>query len=317
MLRANVAVALAAVCFGTTFGVVQGAVAHVSPESFIAVRFLIAGAVLLGLARRRRLERGVVGAGLACGVPLLAGFLLQTIGLRHTTTSVSAFVTYLLVVMVPVMSAFVLRRLPSPAVVAGVVAAAVGLGLLTAPRGGFGLGAALTLGSAFAFALNIVLLGRWAPRFDPVQLTVVQLLVVGLGSVVPGALTGGYRFGPGPLLAAVYTALVPTALAVWLQVWGQRRVGPTRTSLLLMLEPVTAALIGYGHGERLGPAGLLGAGLILLGIAVAEVGPGRLTTRTGRMKLVAPASGAGETPDQEPSGRGRAGAEAVGAGARG
>jgi drug/metabolite transporter (DMT)-like permease len=64
-----------------------------------------------------------------------------------------------------------------------------------------------------------------------------------------------------------------SALALGLQIWGQRQVGPTRTSLLLMIEPVSAAVIGAIIGEHLGWAGVAGAGLILAGIVVAELRP--------------------------------------------
>jgi drug/metabolite transporter (DMT)-like permease len=64
-----------------------------------------------------------------------------------------------------------------------------------------------------------------------------------------------------------------SALAFGLMVWAQRRVGPSRTALLLMLEPVFAGLAGYLAGEHLGALGVAGAALILVGIAVAEFGP--------------------------------------------
>jgi drug/metabolite transporter (DMT)-like permease len=43
----------------------------------------------------------------------------------------------------------------------------------------------------------------------------------------------------------------------------------------LMIEPVSAAFIGYAVGERLGTGGVLGAALILVGVTVAEVGDAR------------------------------------------
>jgi drug/metabolite transporter (DMT)-like permease len=55
-------------------------------------------------------------------------------------------------------------------------------------------------------------------------------------------------------------------------VYGQRVLGPTRTALLLMLEPVSAAVIGFAIGERLGVDGAVGAVLILTGVLLAELG---------------------------------------------
>ena len=273
--RADVAVLAAAVLFGTTFVVVRDAVADVDVVPFLAVRFSVGAAVLAPFALRgdrARSEPGLVRAGLACGLALLAGYVFQTVGLQYTTTAVSAFVTYLLVVMVPVLSAVVLRRPPGRQTLAGVVLATAGLFLLTGRGTGLGLGKGelLTLGCAAAFAVHIILLAEMSPRYDTVRLTAVQLAVVAGACALPGLWLGGYAFTGRAWLAAVYTGAAVSALGFALQVWGQRRVGPTRTSLLLMLEPVSAAFVGVLIGERLGWAGGAGAALILAGIAVAE-----------------------------------------------
>jgi len=282
LVRAHLAVVLAAISFGSTFIPVQDAIRRVDPVPFLGVRFLT-GTVLLGLFLARiggwsRLRQpAVIRGGLRAGVPLLAGYLLQTFGLRYTSTPVSAFITYLLVVFVPVLGAFWLGRLPHGRVVVGVVLATAGLFLLTGAHLHVGLGELLTLGCAVTFAVNILEIDRAVganPEYhDVVAVAVVQLGVVAVGCLLPGFFLGGYRMPGSALGAAVYTGVACSALAFGLQVWGQRRVGPTRTALLLMIEPVTAAIVGWVDGQPLGATGLAGAGLILVGILVAEVLP--------------------------------------------
>jgi drug/metabolite transporter (DMT)-like permease len=272
----------AGVLFGSTFVVMKDAVDRVAPVPFIAARFLIGAVALAPFALRRRQGPGHVGAARAafwCGAALLAGYICQTVGLQYTSASVSAFITYLLVVMVPVIAAMTVRRLPTPPTVAGVVLATGGLVLLTGHGVALSKGEAWTLACALAFAVHIVLVSELSPRFDTAVFTAWQLLFVGAGAVVIGAFTGGYDF-PASVWLAAYTGLVVTAIAFSLQIWGQRRVGPTRTSLLLMIEPVAAAGFGYAAGDRLGAAAVAGALLILAGIAVAEV-PALLTNRSG------------------------------------
>ena len=271
--RASLALVAAATLFGSTFLVMQGAVEDVEPVPFLVVRFAFGLVVLLPLAARRgRPAPGLVRAGVIAGLALTVGYVLQTVGLQYTTTSVSAFVTYLLVVFVPLLAALVLRRPPALASLVGVGLAVAGLVLLTTGGGvGLGRGELLTLGCALAFAVHILVLADVAPRFDVVQLNVVQFSVVCGVLFVPGLIGGGYRFGAEPLLAALYTGVVVTALAFGLQVWGQRRVSATRTALLLLIEPVAAAVLGYLTGERLGLAGAAGALLILGGIVLSEV----------------------------------------------
>ena len=269
-LRAHVAVVAAAILFGTTFVMVKDAVADVGPVPFLAVRFLVGAAVMAPFARRGPRQPGLWRAGLLCGVALLLGYVFQTVGLQYTTSSVSAFVTYLLVVMVPVISALTLRKVPTPPTIAGVVLATAGLFLLTGRGVHLGKGELLTLGCALSFAVHIVLLAHFAPRFDTTKLNGIQLLVVGGVCLVPGVWLGGYGFTARAWLAAAYTGVAVSGIALGLQLWGQRRVGPTRTSLLLMIEPVSAAVLGYAVGDRLGASGVVGALLILAGIAVAE-----------------------------------------------
>jgi drug/metabolite transporter (DMT)-like permease len=270
-LRAHVAVIAAAVLFGTTFVMVKDAVADVGPVPFLAVRFLVGALAMAPFARRGPSQPGVWRAGLVCGTALLLGYVFQTVGLQYTTSSVSAFVTYLLVVMVPVISALTLRKVPTPPTIAGVVLATAGLFLLTGRGVHLGKGELLTLGCALSFAVHIVLLAHFAPRFDTTKLNGIQLLVVGGACLVPGLWLGGYEFTARAWLAAAYTGVAVSGLALGLQLWGQRQVGPTRTSLLLMIEPVSAAFLGYAVGDRLGAGGVVGAVLILAGIAVAEL----------------------------------------------
>jgi drug/metabolite transporter (DMT)-like permease len=267
---AHWALVVTAFFFGTTFLAVKDAVADAQPVPFLAARFLIGAAVVLPLAARRPSPSGATRAGAICGAILLAGYLCQTIGLQYLSSSVSVFITYLLVLIVPLLSALALRRPPTAPTFVGIALATVGLFMLHGATLSVGKGELLTLGCAFFFAVHIVLLADFAPRFDPMRLNAVQLTVVGGACLVPGFFLGGYDFSLSVWLAAIYTGIAASALAFGLMVWAQQRVGPSRTALLLMLEPVFAAVAGVIAGEHLGLLGATGAALILAGILVAE-----------------------------------------------
>lgn len=274
---ADLGLLVAAFFFGSTFVVVKDAVADAEPIPFLGARFLVAAAVMWLVARRAPRDPGVVPAGAVCGVVLLAGYVLQTVGLQRTSATTSAFITYLLVVIVPVLSAVVLRRPPGLATAAGIALAVGGLALLTGTGLRLRTGELLTVLCALAFAIHIVLLGVYAPRHDWRRLTAVQLTVVGLGCAVPGFAMGGYGFSASVWVGAVYTAIAASAVAFGLMTWAQRRVSPSRTGLLLMLEPVFAALLAIRAGEHFGGRAAAGAALILAGVAVSEVSRGRST----------------------------------------
>lgn len=272
--RAAGAVLIAALLFGSTFVVMRDSVDAASPSAFLAARFGVGGLVLLAVARRRvPMPRGVLVPALVTGTALLVGYVLQTVGLQYTETSTSAFITYLLVVLVPVFAALHHRQLPSGRVAAAVAVTTFGLWLLTGGIDAIGKGEVLTLGCAAAFAFHVLFIGHWAPRYDVAWFMAVQLLWVSAVCFAPGLAQGGYSFGREAWRGAIYTGIGASAVALTLQAYGQKLLPPTRTALILMIEPVSAAVIGYAIGERLGAAGWLGGLLILGGVVLAETGP--------------------------------------------
>lgn len=273
----DLALVVAALCFGGTFVVVQSAIETVEPVPFLAVRFLLGAAILWPIARRRPAHPGEWRDGALAGAMLVVGYVFQTIGLQYTSSATSAFITYLLVVFVPLLSFVVFRRRPHPITLVGIVVAVLGLVLLTDPGGsgqGFGKGELLTLGCAVAFAGHVVVLGQSAARQDAVRLAAIQITVVGAALLLPGFAAGGYGDMRGaPLAAAVATALMATAIAFLLQVTGQQTVPPARAAILLLIEPVFAAIVAGARGEGLNATQLLGAALILVAVVLSEVLP--------------------------------------------
>ena len=264
----------AAFIFGTTFTTVKRATRDVAPMPFIAVRFLVGALVLTPFAARRPRTRGVARAGLVAGLALSVGYVAQTIGLQYIDESTSAFITYMLVVFVPLIAAVLTRTRPTRTAMAGVALAAVGLFFLSyGGRGlGVGRGESLTLLCALGFASHIIVLDRFAGRQDVFWLNIVQLATVGLICLVPGALSGGYRFPLSAWLAAIYLGVAASAAAFVLQTWAQTHIEPTRASLLLILEPVFAAVFSAVLGHPLGARGAVGAACIFVGIVVVERG---------------------------------------------
>jgi len=99
---------------------------------------------------------------------------------------------------------------------------------------------------------------------------------------VPAAVRQGLGdLSPTAWFAIVFTGVACSAVALSLQLWGQRRIPPARAALILLLEPVFAGLVSFVDGERLGSVELLGAVVILGAIVLAELGPRRATVVAG------------------------------------
>jgi drug/metabolite transporter (DMT)-like permease len=274
------ALVLAAFFFGVTFPLVHDALEDVTPFAYLTLRFTIAVVALLPFAvhvmRTHPGERRVlVHAGLLAGVLLFAGYAFQTVGLQYTSPSTSAFITGLYVVMTPVIESLVRRRLPALSVCVGIMVATVGLFMLTGAELDVGKGELLTLGCAAAFAVWIVFQGAYANRIHPLPFTSLQMAVVAVLCVPATAVQGTGHFTGRAWFAVAFTGVVCSSIALSLQVWGQRRIAPSRAALILLSEPVFAGIAGYVNGERLGAVELVGAAVILAGIAISELVPGR------------------------------------------
>jgi len=270
---------LVTLIWGSTFVLIKRSVAQFPVYAFLSLRFSLAVLVLALLFRRRlrNLNRSTAGAGLLIGLFLFSGYAFQTVGLRYTSASKAGFITGLSVVMVPILSAMLLRRRPEPLAILGVILATAGLALLTLGRDLTpARGDLIVFGCAVSFALHITAVSKYAPHTDALALTILQVGAVAILSTVASLLTERW---PQPIpvsiyLAAAFTGVLATALAFAIQNSVQRFSTPTHTALIFAAEPVFAAVFGYLLAdERLTRSGVVGCVLILLGMVVAELRP--------------------------------------------
>jgi drug/metabolite transporter (DMT)-like permease len=278
--QAELALLLNTVIWGATFTTVKNALSDASPVLFVAVRFGLAGIVLL-LLYARKLNLRVLPPGTFVGLLLFAGYAFQTMGLRFTSPSKSAFITGLAIPMVPLISAIVYRRRPRPAELAGVLAATIGMGLMTLQDVHLQVnpGDVLTLLCAVAFAGHIVALGyfsEWATHrgLGFQALAVWQIVTAAVFGFVSFSWldTPHWQMSSRLSIALAITGLLATAFAFTVQTWAQRYTTPTRTALIYALEPVFAW--GFSWllaGELLSRRATLGAILILAGILLVEL----------------------------------------------
>jgi drug/metabolite transporter (DMT)-like permease len=261
--------------WGITFVQIKDAVELYPLFAFLAVRFAIATATLAPFSHRplRALPRRGWLAGSLLGLLLAAGYALQTAGLERTTVSNAGFITGLYVVFTP-LAAVVLLRVRVPLVVwAGVGLATAGLALLSGVGGGDALGDLLVLLGSAAYSVQIALMERYAPRYDPLAFTFVEMLAAFAGFAVVAVALGQLELPRGWVVwgALLVTGVFASALAFLVQTWAQRRLSATRTALAFAMEPAWTALFGYWlAGDRLGGLAWTGAALIMAGIVVAE-----------------------------------------------
>jgi drug/metabolite transporter (DMT)-like permease len=267
------------VFWGTSFAIIKEALDETPPENLLFIRFFLACLVLLpvGWRRRKTWSGELLKPGILIGFLLFTAFFTQAWGLVFTTASRSGFITGLSVILVPLLSIFVFRHMPPRLALVGAGLAFFGLYLLTSADPAqalpFNWGDFLTLICAVFWAAHILALGRYSPGGDTFWLTFVQLVTSCLGSLGWVSLTGklDLMVSIGVWGAATYLAVSCTVLAYLGQTWAQARTTPTRTAIILSMEPVFAAFFAwFWLGERMGLWGWMGAGLILCGIILTE-----------------------------------------------
>lgn len=265
------------IIWGGTFLAVQIGVSGGGPLFFVGLRFAAATIALLTVSWRwmRGLTLYEIGAGSLIGLAIMGGYCLQTVGLQWIPSSKSAFITALYVPFVPLLQLLVLRRRPQVMAWVGIVLAFAGLVLLAGPDGSSiegNLGEILTLIGAVSIAAEIILIGGFAGKVNARRVTVIQLGAASFLSFAMSAVTGEALPQFGLLYVGMAAGLgVASAGIQFAMNWAQRTVPPTRATLIYAGEPVWAGIVGRLAGEHFTPAGLVGAGLIVLGIIVSEL----------------------------------------------
>jgi drug/metabolite transporter (DMT)-like permease len=281
--QADLALALVAIIWGSTFVVVKQALADISTLYFLFLRFAMASVCLALLftpgfrkMKGSEIRRGL-GGGAIAGLFLWLGYILQTFGLKYTSAGNSGFLTGLYIVLVPLISAAIFRRRPGGREMAGILIATAGMVVMTLPSLESSLhmnrGDLLTLACAAAFACHLLIVGYYSQR--------ERTEAVALGQIGCAAILSGFALTIEPprviwsravLLALALTAVFATAAAFALQTWAQRYTTPTRTALIFALEPVVALMVAVSlGGEALTLYAVAGGALILAGILAVEL----------------------------------------------
>jgi drug/metabolite transporter (DMT)-like permease len=291
-LRAYLLMLFTVAVWGTTFVLIKDALADATPLAFNLVRMTLAFLVLAVAYRRhwREVNRGQLVAGAIVGFFLAMGYQFQTAGLVKTTPSKSAFITGLVVVLVPLFSIVPKLRPPGTKpprwnAFVGALLAFAGILLLTIPATSAGLlpdftsiniGDLLTLGCAVGFAFHCIALGHASPRirFQPLALLQIGFCAFFMALSTPLIEHPHIQITARLCIALSVAAVLATAAAFSIQSWAQSILPATHTALLITLEPVFAWITSFlVMGERLGLRPASGAILILAGIALTELMP--------------------------------------------
>ncbi|MDE7321855.1 MAG: DMT family transporter [Lachnospiraceae bacterium] len=254
---------MAATVWGVAFVAQSVGMDYVGPYTFVAVRNVVALAVLVPCAavmdksrkkmggqppQYKRDKKTLVIGGICCGICLFAASTLQQFGVKYTTVGKAGFITAMYLVLVPVFGIF-LKKKTGLKVWTAVGLASLGLYLLCITTGDFHLqkGDLYMLGCAAIFAIHILVVDYFSPLVDGVKLSCVQTLT----NAVLGAVMMLLFEQPhlSDILAAwlpvLYAGALSSGVGYTFQIIGQKGMNPTAASLILSLESVISVLAGW------------------------------------------------------------------------
>jgi drug/metabolite transporter (DMT)-like permease len=273
---------LTPVIWGTTFPAAKVALRHVSPWAFVAWSrglglVAIAAVLLVWRPPREAWTPGLVPAGALLGALMTAGYMLQTVGIDHTSATNAGFITVLYVVLAPAGAALIGRHRPDRVDGACIALALAGLALLSIRDGGLRAGDLIVLAGAAAFAGHIVAVDVLVDRHAAAPLALAQMAASAILTAAVALPTGAHAGEVASLWwIFVLTGVLGSGIAFSVQVMAQRSLSPVRASILLAAEALVAALVAaIWLGERLSPRAWVGAGAVLVAIAISELHPRR------------------------------------------
>ena len=297
-LKGSLILITAALIWGLAF-VVQSDVADlIPPFTFNALRSVVGAAALYifwlfterkktktFFPKEKPLRKNYYLGAVICGVCLAISINFQQFGIAAypegaASEARSGFITALYVILVPIFSMILKKKVGLP-VWAGVVIAVAGVYLLCFSGGvsGIYLGDLLVFLCAVSFSLHIMSVDKYVSYTGGVKLSILQFSVAAVISFVLAFIFEWNQIEISNILSAVpqilYMGVMSSGVAYTLQIVGQKYAEPTVASISMSLESVFAALGGWViSGNVLHTREFIGCILVFAAIVVAQL-PGK------------------------------------------
>ena len=236
------------------------------------IAFIIAG--LIFLPKMLRIKKQTIYYAMIQGALLFLVFALSLFGLKTTSAGNAGFILSLTVVLVPIFTSFIEKRLPSRSVSIAIVSTMVGILVLTLKDSfSFQIGDILVAIAAICYSVYLILNSKFTKNVESISYGVYQL---GVAGVLGGLFTLAFETPKIPTTSVGWIAIlglgiICTAFCFIAQAVVQQYSSPTHTGLIFSLEPIFAALFAAIFlGEILTLKLLIGGGFILAGNLVAQ-----------------------------------------------
>lgn len=264
--------------WGISFTFVKVGIGSGFPYVFLFYKFSIAFVVLsiLFFNRLKNICKDTLKIGILIAIPLLAGNFLQSIGLKYTTVSNSAFITGLDVLLIPILKYAVYKKKVANKIWLACIIALIGLYIIVVKDGlSLNYGDLWIVACAFAFAFYVLQVGKYSTEADPIPSVIILMLFCAVGSGIFGIFDGesvwipvNFDFWQGVLFAGLFA----TAFMYTVQNIGQRYLSEEKVAMTYLFEPIFATIAGIIIlGEKFTQEIFIGGSLIFVAMLIVEL----------------------------------------------
>ncbi len=283
----------AALIWGSSFVSQSAAMDHIGPFTFNACRSFVGFLVLIPVVcffrkmslkekplskeEEKGLNKRSVSAGIVCGLALVIASSFQQVGISMTTAGKAGFITALYIIMVPILSVFLGRKIPLIIWLSAIISLIGFYFLCIQEDFSMGQGDFYCLICALCFSIQIMTIDHFTEedsRVDPVMMSMTQFFVVGVVSLIltlifeTPVISDIIKAG-GSIL---YAGALSSGIAYTFQILGQKHTSPAVAPLIMSLESVFAVLFGWLLlGESMNSREILGCFLVFTAVMLSQI----------------------------------------------
>jgi drug/metabolite transporter (DMT)-like permease len=297
--RTDALLLLMVLIWGANYSIVKSAFGEIHPQAFNGVRMTLATLLFLTvMAVARAREAGPGGTGVfytpapftrrdwwtLVWLGAVGHFAYQMLfigGLARTSVANSSLIIATSPIVIAVGSSVVRKTAIGRTHWMGAALSFAGIYLVVGRGAGFGsrlTGDVMTFAAVVCWAVYTIGAEPLIERHSPVGVTGLSLVFGTLMFVPvmwPRLQSVDWRgVSAATIAAVVYAAIFAMGVAYTIWYMAVREIGSARTAVYSNLIPIVAMLTAVVFlGETLAPRQLIGAGLVLMGVALARLGP--------------------------------------------
>lgn len=259
------------IIWGFSFPLMDYLLGEMSPYMLLLVRFSTASLILIVIFYKQffNMTKREYKLIVIMSIPELLGMYFQIIGLSESSSTNTAFITSLTVIILPIILKVFDRHVLGRNMIYGILLATVGISLMTLQANmSLSKGDIIVFMGTISFAFLYYFLGKYGNQVQTGALTVVQFVLLSVVSGIFVLREGNYHVATDSksLLFFVFLILFCTIFANMLHNKVQHYVPTAFIGIIFLLEPIAASTLAWFMGETISVRQIIGALIVIMSV---------------------------------------------------